>query len=61
MFRFMADERGNPDILDSLLARYTFDNNALPGNDDSGNGLHGTPNGTTWVDDPSRGGGAGAP
>jgi hypothetical protein len=49
-------EEEDLDILDSLLARYTFDNSAFPGTDDSGNGLHGTPNGATWINDPSRGG-----
>jgi len=42
------------DVLNNLLTRYTFDLPSNPGNDDSGNGYHGTMNGATWVDDPIR-------
>jgi hypothetical protein len=42
-------------VLDSLYARYTFDNPASPQTDDSGNGLDGPLTGSTWVNDPTRG------
>lgn len=43
------------DVLDSLYARYTFDDSGSPGTDDSANGLDGTVNGASWVVDSIRG------
>jgi hypothetical protein len=50
-----SEPAGAADVLDSLYARYTFDNPASPQTDDSGNGLDGPLTGSTWVNDPTRG------